>query len=67
MKKSLQIKQAIGNVEDDAILRDLLLAIELCHNVTPIEENGERQYQASSPDEVALVKIAESLGITLKN
>ncbi|CAD8137568.1 unnamed protein product [Paramecium pentaurelia] len=67
MKKSLQTKQAIGNVEDDAILRDLLLAIALCHNVTPIEENGERQYQASSPDEVALVKIAESLGITLKN
>ncbi|CAD8047447.1 unnamed protein product [Paramecium sonneborni] len=65
MKQSLLTEQAIGNGEEDAILRDLLLAIALCHNVTPIEENGERQYQASSPDEVALVKIAESLGISL--
>jgi magnesium-transporting ATPase (P-type) len=26
-------------------------------------ENGEKEFQASSPDEVALVKIAESLGM----
>ncbi|CAD8045734.1 unnamed protein product [Paramecium sonneborni] len=63
MKISLQNENGLR--QDETILRDLLLAIALCHNVTPIEENGERQYQASSPDEVALVKIAESLGISL--
>ncbi|CAI9565213.1 unnamed protein product [Staurois parvus] len=55
-------------------------AIALCHNVTPsYESNGvtdqaeaERQfedscrvYQASSPDEVALVQWTESVGLTL--
>ncbi|XP_075427668.1 putative phospholipid-transporting ATPase IIA [Ascaphus truei] len=55
-------------------------AIALCHNVTPsYESNGvtdqaeaERQfedscrvYQASSPDEVALVEWTESVGLTL--
>jgi len=35
--------------------------------VTPIiTESGERDYQASSPDEIALVKFAESLGVILK-
>lgn len=42
MKRSLSTKFEIGNLEEDAILRDLLLAIALCHNVTPIIENGER-------------------------
>ncbi|XP_007936616.1 probable phospholipid-transporting ATPase IIA [Orycteropus afer afer] len=55
-------------------------AIALCHNVTPVyESNGvtdqaeaEKQYedscrvyQASSPDEVALVQWTESVGLTL--
>jgi phospholipid-translocating ATPase len=43
------------------------LALTVCHNVTPItNEIGEKEYQASSPDEVALVKIAESMGMVLK-
>ncbi|XP_077446795.1 putative phospholipid-transporting ATPase IIB isoform X3 [Stigmatopora argus] len=57
-------------------------AIALCHNVTPVYEScGEtdsaeaerdfgddnRAYQASSPDEVALVKWTESVGLTLVN
>jgi phospholipid-translocating ATPase len=33
----------------------------VCHNVTPVEDAGQRQYQASSPDEVALVKFADQL------
>ena len=42
-------------------------AMALCHNVTPsYNENNERYYQASSPDEVALVKFAESVGIVLE-
>jgi phospholipid-translocating ATPase len=50
-------------------VRDLILALNLCHNVTPVfsEKNGEtiKEFQASSPDEVALVKFAESLGFLL--
>uniref|UniRef100_A0AC34GGA1 P-type phospholipid transporter n=1 Tax=Panagrolaimus sp. ES5 TaxID=591445 RepID=A0AC34GGA1_9BILA len=40
-------------------------AIALCHNVTPIEENGKVDYQASSPDEVALVEWTEKIGLRL--
>ncbi|KAK7086284.1 ATP synthase subunit 9 [Halocaridina rubra] len=55
-------------------------AIALCHNVTPVyeensgspvEESGDIQsprsvtYQASSPDEVALVRWTESVGLPL--
>lgn len=47
-------------------VQDALLAIALAHNVTPAEENGQRTLQAASPDEVALVKFAESVGVMLK-
>eukprot|EP01135_Chromosphaera_perkinsii_P007842 Nk52_evm34s1020 gene=Nk52_evmTU34s1020 len=43
-------------------------ALALCHNVTPCEEEGGGgavSYQASSPDEVALVGWTESVGLTL--
>ena len=34
----------------------------LCHNVTPAYEEGKPKiFQASSPDEIALVNMAESL------
>jgi phospholipid-translocating ATPase len=47
------------------VVRDAITALSLCHNVTPVEENGEKIYQASSPDEVALVKFADSLQMVL--
>jgi phospholipid-translocating ATPase len=38
----------------------------LCNNVTPIiDEEQNVTYQASSPDEVALVKFAETLNMKL--
>lgn len=44
----------------------MISALVLCHNVTPvINNNNERELQASSPDEVALVKFAEELGYKL--
>lgn len=49
----------------NSVIRDAITALSLCHNVTPVEENGEKQYQASSPDEVALVKFSESLKLQL--
>lgn len=63
----------------DEILVEAVLAIALCHNVTPMNDetgidkasgdfNAFAQpvgYQASSPDEVALVTWATSVGIAL--
>jgi phospholipid-translocating ATPase len=48
-------------------VRDLVLALALCHNVTPTTDQvgGERvtSYQASSPDEIAIVEFTESVGL----
>jgi len=47
----------------------LILALSLCHNVTPVypDENDKsvKEYQASSPDEIALVKFSEELQMYL--
>lgn len=49
--------------DEHYIVRDFLLALVLCHNVTPTypdPDNPEyKEYQASSPDEIALVKFAD--------
>ena len=43
-----------------------MFALCLCHNVTPIYDgDNPKTFQASSPDEIALVKIAEEIGIDL--
>ena len=50
------------------IIRDTITSMVLCNNVTPIqdkENNDKFEYQASSPDEVALVKFAETLKMRL--
>ncbi|KAK2747114.1 putative aminophospholipid-translocase [Myotisia sp. PD_48] len=51
-------------------VRDLVLALGLCHNVTPTTEEQDGQlvtsYQASSPDEIAIVKYTEEVGLKLK-
>jgi phospholipid-translocating ATPase len=50
-------------------VRDVVLALAICHNVTPTieEENGQMvtSYQASSPDEIAIVKWTEAVGLRL--
>lgn len=63
-------------------ITDIVLALALCHNVTPVtdddaEESGDSEkdfaqvsrgsvsYQASSPDEVAIVKWVEFVGLML--
>ncbi|KAK4191365.1 putative type IV phospholipid-transporting ATPase [Podospora australis] len=50
-------------------VRDVVMALALCHNVTPTteEEDGRtfNSYQASSPDEIAIVKWTESVGLRL--
>ncbi|KAM3127182.1 hypothetical protein pb186bvf_020701 [Paramecium bursaria] len=67
LRSAVSSRCKIGEKQDEAVLRDLLLALALCHNVTPTFEDGIKSYQASSPDEIALVKIAESLGIQLES
>ncbi|KIV85189.1 hypothetical protein PV11_00916 [Exophiala sideris] len=48
-------------------VRDLVLALALCHNVTPTTDEVDGQktvsYQASSPDEIAIVEFTESVGL----
>ena len=47
-------------------VRDLVLGLGLCHNVTPVvNDDGTTTYQASSPDEVAIVQYTESVGLRL--
>ncbi|CAL1295012.1 unnamed protein product [Larinioides sclopetarius] len=46
-------------------VQEAVRALALCHNVTPVYEEMEFVYQASSPDEVALVAWTESVGLTL--
>jgi phospholipid-translocating ATPase len=55
--------------EQHYTVRDLITCLALCHNVTPSypdpNDKTIRDFQASSPDEVALVKFADSLGLKL--
>ncbi|KAF2755652.1 phospholipid-translocating P-type ATPase-like protein [Pseudovirgaria hyperparasitica] len=55
--------------EISARVRDVVLALALCHNVTPTneEEAGKTvtTYQASSPDEIAIVRWTEAVGVRL--
>ncbi|KAG8702472.1 putative aminophospholipid-translocase [Ceratobasidium sp. 394] len=55
-----------GKRDMSSRVRDVVLALALCHNVTPVtNDDGTVTYQASSPDEVAIVKWTESVGLTL--
>lgn len=56
--------------DQGCVVRDFVTALALCHNVTPtfpdpVDETLV-EYQASSPDEIALVKFAESLEMRLR-
>ena len=51
--------------EKEFIVRDLVTAFAVCHNVTPIVEDGIKTFHASSPDEIALVKFAQDIKMKL--
>jgi phospholipid-translocating ATPase len=58
-------KAARGN---ESITVDAVLALMICHNVTPVlEDDGSRVLQGSSPDELTLVKFGEELGFSLRD
>ncbi|KAJ8519306.1 hypothetical protein ONZ45_g3743 [Pleurotus djamor] len=55
-----------GRRDMSSRVRDVVLSLALCHNVTPVtNDDGSVTYQASSPDEVAIVKWTETIGLTL--
>lgn len=58
-----KIQKNIKNIGQKVF--DLLEAISLCHNVTPVESIEGIVLQASSPDEIALVEFVQTLGIEL--
>lgn len=54
--------------EQNIVVCDTIRALALCHNVTPTfpdDAKEEVEYQASSPDEIALVKFAATMGMNL--
>ncbi|PAV15674.1 aminophospholipid-transporting P-type ATPase [Pyrrhoderma noxium] len=55
-----------GRRDMSSRVKDVVTGLALCHNVTPVtNDDGSVTYQASSPDEVAIVKWTESIGLTL--
>ena len=44
------------------VAREFLTLLAVCHTVIPEQRDGKMHYQASSPDEAALVAGAEQLG-----
>ncbi|KAH9886694.1 aminophospholipid-transporting P-type ATPase [Cubamyces lactineus] len=55
-----------GRRDMSSRVHDVVLSLALCHNVTPVyNDDGTVTYQASSPDEVAIVKWTESVGLRL--
>lgn len=47
---------------ESQVISEFLQLLATCHTVIPEEKNGKMTYQASSPDEAALVAGAEVLG-----
>eukprot|EP01105_Mastigella_eilhardi_P004144 TRINITY_DN1549_c0_g1_i5.p1 TRINITY_DN1549_c0_g1~~TRINITY_DN1549_c0_g1_i5.p1 ORF type:complete len:886 (+),score=168.81 TRINITY_DN1549_c0_g1_i5:707-3364(+) len=62
-KKRVTLKPKKGN---NALMLSCVRALALCHNVTPVSAGDHTDYQASSPDEVALVRFAEKVGMILR-
>jgi len=54
-------RQSSGD-QERAVLREFLTLLAVCHTVIPEVKDGKMVYQASSPDEAALVAGAELLG-----
>jgi phospholipid-translocating ATPase len=47
--------------------KEFILGMALCHTALPETKDGKIDFQASSPDEVALVRAAQELGFLLIN
>ncbi|KAK8864519.1 hypothetical protein IAR55_001769 [Kwoniella newhampshirensis] len=54
-------QRMLDDSEEAATIREFLSLLAVCHTVIPEEKDGKMVYQASSPDEAALVAGAEML------
>jgi len=56
-----------GRREINSRVKDAVFALAVCHNVTPTldDESSTIQYQASSPDEIAIVQWSAAVGLKL--
>ena len=56
-----------GRREISSRVKDAVFALAVCHNVTPTleESSGSFQYQAASPDEIAIVQWCSAVGLHL--
>lgn len=60
-----QFRRSRGGIFAKSVA-EFVIALGLCHNVTPTtDENGVIEYQASSPDEIAIVEWTHSAGLSL--
>ena len=67
IRKLKETKKRFGTAQNiSERLLNLVVALSVCHNVTPvIEENGSTAFQASSPDEVAILEWCGDVGVKL--
>eukprot|EP00916_Digyalum_oweni_P009454 GHVL01015917.1.p1 GENE.GHVL01015917.1~~GHVL01015917.1.p1 ORF type:complete len:1033 (-),score=154.26 GHVL01015917.1:374-3472(-) len=69
LQESFDVEECGGGrrIEVKQVLKQTMIALALCHNVTPVtdDETGEISFQAASPDEMALVSFAASVGLQL--
>ena len=66
MREYEDIPDAINSKERN--LKNIITALALCHNVTPVysDDRSRKDYQASSPDEITFVKMAENFGLSIE-
>lgn len=59
-----QLRELLADPFSDAsaVAREFMTLLAVCHTVIPEIKDGKMVYQASSPDEAALVAGAEMLG-----
>jgi phospholipid-transporting ATPase len=56
------VGSAVGSARERQVMQEFLTLLAVCHTVIPEIKDGKMKYQASSPDEAALVAGAEQLG-----
>jgi len=61
LEEASSSRQSSGD-QERAVVREFLTLLAVCHTVIPEVKDGKMVYQASSPDEAALVAGAELLG-----
>jgi len=58
------VSKVLGNSQDSSAkaCRDALVLLSLCHDIIVEEKDGDKIFNASSPDELALVNFAKLCG-----